>query len=93
MGLLVRISTDVRARLAGLPPAVLTRAEHLLTELEHPVAGESNGAEPQFQPTLFVAPSEVEASLVDLDVDGLTPIEAIQKLYELRQRAVEGAPE
>ena len=78
------------AQLAGLPPAVVMRAEHLLTELEQPIIGiGSNGAAPQFQPTLFAVPSEVEAELTTLDVDGLTPIEAIQKLYELRQRAAE----
>jgi len=75
------------ARLAGLPAAVVARAEHLLTELEAGRGGR-NGVEPHgdgqaLQPALF-APSAVEEALAALDVDGLTPLEAIQKLYELR---------
>ena len=77
------------ARLAGLPPAVVNRAEHLLTELEHPAAAGQDDAGPQFQPTLFAIPSAIESDLVELDIDGLTPIEAIQRLYELRQAAIE----
>ncbi|QFG04073.1 DNA mismatch repair protein MutS [Tepidiforma bonchosmolovskayae] len=82
------------ARLAGLPRAVVARAEHLLAELEAERAahGRSSAAharngsapEPAFQPPLFGGPSPVEAALAALDVDGMTPIEAIQKLYELR---------
>ncbi|GAB4326005.1 MAG: DNA mismatch repair protein MutS [Dehalococcoidia bacterium] len=77
------------ARLAGLPPAVVTRAEHLLAEYESArgVAGVNGqrGAGPAYQPALFAVPSAVEDELRALDVDGITPIEAIQKLYELRR--------
>ena len=79
------------ARLAGLPPSVVTRAEHLLTELERPPIGSEQRADSQFQPTLFAVPSKVESDLMALDVDSLTPIEAIQKLYELRQQAAGSA--
>ncbi|MBA4178959.1 MAG: DNA mismatch repair protein MutS [Anaerolinea sp.] len=75
------------ARLAGLPGAVINRAEHLLAEFE----ARSDGLHPHRtgnghvrQPALFGGPSPVEEALAKLDVDGLTPIEAIQKLYELR---------
>jgi DNA mismatch repair protein MutS len=78
------------ARLAGLPQAVVTRAEHLLVELEQGRHGEpqgrpasANGHAP-LQPSLFGGPSAAEAALAAIDPDGLTPIEAIQKLYELR---------
>jgi len=75
------------ARLAGLPAAVVSRAEHLLVELESSGARPGmNGHEPR-QPALFGGPSPVEETLAHLDVDGLTPIEAIQKLYELRAAA------
>lgn len=77
------------ARLAGLPSAVVTRAEHLLTEYESArgVAGVNGrrSTAPAYQPTLFAVPSPVEDELRALDVDGITPIEAIQKLYELRR--------
>ena len=79
------------ARLAGLPGAVVTRAEHLLVELEsRPPAASPNGHSPALsaaatlQPSFFAVPSAVEDALRPLDIDGLTPIEAIQKLYELR---------
>ncbi|MCZ2110917.1 MAG: DNA mismatch repair protein MutS [Dehalococcoidia bacterium] len=75
------------ARLAGLPGAVVTRAEHLLSELESPNARFSAPVPESIQPPLFGGPSPVEATLAALDVDSLTPIEAIQKLYELRARA------
>ncbi|MGE3076863.1 MAG: DNA mismatch repair protein MutS [Dehalococcoidia bacterium] len=81
------------ARLAGLPAAVVTRAEHLLSELE--AARTSNApaqtpAQPVLQPALFGGPSPLESSLARLDIDGMTPIEAIQKLYELRAEARAG---
>ncbi len=84
------------ARLAGLPAAVVSRAEHLLAEFEarrsdgHRAAGHTaNGQVVQL--SLLGAPSEVEETLAAVDVDSLTPIEAIQKLYELRA-LVRGAP-
>jgi DNA mismatch repair protein MutS len=82
------------ARLAGLPAAVVSRAEHLLVELESSGGGPGmNGHEPR-QPALFGGPSPVEEALAYLDVDGMTPIEAIQKLYELRAavRGRDGSP-
>jgi len=78
------------ARLAGLPGAVVTRAEHLLTEFEGSRGAAAAGARlesPQLQPSLFGGPSPLEAELACLDIDGMTPIEAIQRLYELRARA------
>ena len=79
------------ARLAGLPGAVVSRAEHLLQELETargatPGSPAGNGHAP-VQPSLFGGPSAVEETLARLDIDGMTPIEAIQKLYELRAAA------
>ena len=84
------------ARLAGLPAAVVSRAEHLLTELESAPGGlqPSHGASTNGrvrQPALFGGPSPAEEALAKLDVDGLTPIEAIQKLYELRALARAGS--
>jgi len=81
------------ARLAGIPSAVITRAEHLLGEFE---AGRRDTGIPgpttpngtiAHQPALFGGPSALERMLAALDIDGLTPIEAIQKLYELRASA------
>jgi len=75
------------ARLAGLPSAVVTRAEHLLHEFEaEGPAQHANGHRP-LQPALFGGRSEVEELVSNMDIDGMTPIEAIQKLYELKALA------
>jgi DNA mismatch repair protein MutS len=79
------------SRLAGLPAAVVARAEHLLAEFEaggHAAA--KNGRSPA-QPSFF-EPSAVERSVRDLDIDALTPLEAIQTLYELKALAAKGNP-
>ena len=82
------------ARLAGLPAAVVARAEHLLTELEatrsNALPTRSAPATPTLQPALFGGPSPLESTLARMDIDGMTPIEAIQKLYELRAEARAG---
>ncbi|WP_322794931.1 DNA mismatch repair protein MutS [Tepidiforma sp.] len=83
------------ARLAGLPRAVIARAEHLLAEFEsgRPKTTRRNGRETQLalQPPLFAGPSPVEEELARLDIDSMTPMEAIQKLYELRARVRSGS--
>jgi DNA mismatch repair protein MutS len=74
------------ARLAGLPPAVLSRAERLLGEFEaggdRPDPGAASAAIAQV--SFLPGPSPVEVALGHMDVDGMTPLEAIQRLYELR---------
>jgi len=84
------------AQLAGIPPAVLRDAQRTLVELENRAAAASP------QPDLFKteravppAPSFVEAphpvieALQALEPDGLTPREALEKLYELKRLAEE----
>jgi len=77
------------AKLAGLPAGVLSRARQLLSEMEtkHPL--EAHGPEPaQLDLGLGVtALHPIIDELVDLEVDGLTPLAALNKLAELRQRA------
>jgi hypothetical protein len=71
---------------------VVTRAEHLLGEFEstRPASRAARAEGPQLQPSLFGGPSPVESELARMDIDGMTPIEAIQKLYELRAQARQG---
>ena len=78
------------AELAGLPPALIARARALLAALEGtPRAGAP--APPAPEPPGACA-SELVEELVALDVDALTPLEAIGALYALRERArLEGA--
>lgn len=81
------------AMLAGMPPSVINRAQELLAELErdHNAAG---GASSQGNPAAQLAlpmfapegPAVAEA-LLNLDVANLTPLEAINKLYELQEQA------
>ena len=77
------------ARLAGVPASVLVRARQLLTELERerPVAGRHG--EPDQLSLGIATPSEhpVVAELAQLDIEALTPIAALNKLAELRERA------
>jgi DNA mismatch repair protein MutS len=81
-------------RLAGLPAAVLHRAEEVLQTLEK---GEHGGAIirladdlPLFRatasspPAAPQAPSPVEQTLADINPDELTPREAIELLYRLK---------
>jgi len=77
-------------RLAGLPDEVIERANVVLRSLEagHRVA---NASRPADQLALF-APAEdpLLAELRGLDVDGLTPRDALEKLAELQRKARKG---
>ncbi|MDY6878212.1 MAG: DNA mismatch repair protein MutS [Chloroflexota bacterium] len=78
------------AQLAGVPRPVVHRAEELLAQLE---SGEFRPGTPALkpsQPVLFADEHPVVEELRELDVSTMTPLEAINKLYEL-QRRVEGA--
>ena len=77
-------------RLAGLPSEVLTRAGEVLRSLEagHRVATSPSPAD---QLALFTpAEDPVVAELRALDLDGLTPREALARLADLQRRAQEG---
>ena len=81
------------AMLAGMPPSVVNRAQELLTELER---GDTSGRgkkrnaapSPQLSLPLF-APADdgISDALQQLDIANLTPLEAINKLYELQEKA------
>ena len=77
------------ARLAGMPEAVLTRAEQVLAELEEKKAHQKplfddlplfSALEEQAKPK----ESAVEKELKELDVDVLSPREALDVLYHLK---------
>jgi DNA mismatch repair protein MutS len=88
------------ARLAGLPAPVLARAEHLLAELEagHPagVMASPDRRQPDGLQLSFFdgqqGPSPVDSALRAVDPDALTPLEALQKLYELKALVGRGQP-
>jgi DNA mismatch repair protein MutS len=80
------------AQLAGLPGAVVGRAREILGTLE----GEHRmvpGAPPPLDrdagqlPLFTDAPDPVVSDLRALDLDSLTPLEALNRLAELQRRA------
>lgn len=88
------------ARLAGMPRPVVERAKELLKQLESvdnhhksPTKAAKNAANddlPQ-QLSLFEAPTHpVLDALQSLEVDTLSPIEALTKLYELKRLVMDG---
>ncbi len=78
------------AQLAGVPRPVVHRAEELLAQLESGEFRPGTPAPEPHQPVLFADEHPVVEALRGMDVSTMTPLEAINKLYEL-QRRVEGA--
>jgi len=83
------------AQLAGLPRSVVHRAREVLDDLE----GDSRTAKPlskkrrkeAAQQLSFLAPkSPLLEELEKLDLDAMTPLEALNKLYQLKKRVGEG---
>ncbi|MFN8585295.1 MAG: DNA mismatch repair protein MutS [Dehalococcoidia bacterium] len=76
------------AALAGLPRPVVARARELLRELEAAVLARPALPPPPtspLQPSLLAGRADdLLEELAELDPDALTPIEALQRLYELR---------
>jgi len=78
------------AQLAGLPKAVVSRAREILSELEASgAAGPRRSVAPPtvHQLTLFSREDPIIAELRALDVNALSPLDALNKLYELQQRS------
>ncbi len=80
------------ARLAGMPPSVVARARELLQALEQG-NGDFAGRKPpqqRQQLSFFDAPENPAlAALRALEVDELSPLEALTALYELKRMVVE----
>jgi DNA mismatch repair protein MutS len=93
------------AELAGIPKAIVRRAGEVLSELEsisrdgsEKVRRRTAMASPapeqasQIQLTMFGETSPVVEELKALDVESLSPLEAITKLYELKGKATGDSP-
>ena len=80
------------AMLAGMPPSVVSRAQELLTELEREQPGSRSkrrgkSPSPQLALPLFDSDdNKLAESILGLDIGNLTPLEAINKLYELQEQ-------
>ena len=92
------------AQLAGLPGTVTSRAWGLLKELEDGAAAaeatgrygrhrtkRSSGTHRPEQLPMLTTPAALE-SLLETDVASMTPLEAINRLYELQELARDGSP-
>jgi DNA mismatch repair protein MutS len=86
------------AELAGVPRALTRRAREVLTDLEQRAATEGGMGRRRamsspapdhttMQLTLFAPPSPVVAAIRELDVESLSPLEALTKLFELKRQA------
>jgi DNA mismatch repair protein MutS len=87
------------ARMAGMPPALINRANEILTQLEksrdNPQQNSiENGLkkinEPKMQLNIFdmhsVTFEEIRDILNDVDINRLTPVEALLKLQEIKNK-------
>ncbi|WP_068876665.1 MULTISPECIES: DNA mismatch repair protein MutS [unclassified Phenylobacterium] len=77
------------AKLAGVPAPVVSRARQVLERLEREAAGPANLDDlPLFaavaEPEAKFGPSKVEEALQVLDIDGMSPREAMDALYRLK---------
>ena len=86
------------ARLAGIPHPVIVRAHEIQARLEvsdinqntigQNILGESGESRPNEQVDLFeYKKTEIIQELQDLDVMALTPMDAINRLFLLREKA------
>jgi DNA mismatch repair protein MutS len=84
------------AKLAGLPRPVIKRADEMLADLENRSQSGTRGAvmrprqsaAPQM--SFFAPQSDVLKKLEKLEIDTLSPLEALTKLYELQKKTREG---
>ncbi|MCX8061076.1 MAG: DNA mismatch repair protein MutS [Anaerolineales bacterium] len=79
------------AQLAGLPKAVVQRANEILKQFEKS-AGKAVKVQPFYpqQLTLFPDQSPLLKELKELDLNSMTPIEALNKLFEWRSKYLRG---
>jgi len=90
------------AQLAGVPKGVIKRAREILFDLESKVNGSTDrghqrevmnaplpsGGELSFQLTLFGEPNPVVEEIKALDIESMSPLDALTKLYDLQRKAV-----
>jgi DNA mismatch repair protein MutS len=75
------------AELAGLPRSVINRAQEILSTLEADAREMKAREEIAVQQLSFLPTSNpLIEELKDLEIDGLAPLEALNKLYEWQQR-------
>ena len=84
------------AKMAGMPPSLIERANKILKHLESKHVDEEQGtalrniSAPELQLSIYDAHSEtfeeIRKLLLDTDINRLTPVEALLKLQEIKNR-------
>jgi DNA mismatch repair protein MutS len=74
------------AQLAGVPRPVVSRAQEILAELENS-APDRDRADTPIQLALFSPDDDLRREIAALDVLSLSPIEALNKLFELQKKS------
>ncbi|MCM4157708.1 DNA mismatch repair protein MutS [Gramella sp. AN32] len=84
------------AKMAGMPQMVIQRANKILKKLENSHSMEDSGAvlkksaEEELQLSFFKLDDplleDLKQELIDIDIDTLTPVEALMKLNEIKRR-------
>ena len=79
------------ARLAGLPESVIRRANEILASLEREKVSEKAKEKPMdaLQTSLFQKPDHLRNRLQNIEIDRITPLEALTLLSDLKRTAGE----
>jgi len=81
------------AKLAGLPPKIVSRAWEILTMLENDKYSRNSildeKVEKSFQTQMFSSRSWLHEELANINVEDITPIEALIKLQSLKDQAAQ----
>jgi DNA mismatch repair protein MutS len=78
------------AKLAGLPRSVTARANEILEDLEQqPKTKKAKKTVMQAQLPLFAEPSPTLKKITEMDLDDMTPRQALNTLYELKKESKE----
>jgi DNA mismatch repair protein MutS len=91
------------ARLAGLPEAVIERAKEILANLEEDeysigdipriARGEHSPVSGDIQLTLWESERQIARRLIALDIDNMTPVEALKEIAALKRMASKSEPD
>ena len=85
------------AKLAGIPPAVISRAKHILSQLELKNDLKENlkgNLTQEFQLGLFSAKpdsllEEIKKTIEAMDINSMTPLEALNRIQEWKEKIVQ----
>jgi DNA mismatch repair protein MutS len=85
------------ARMAGMPRSVVTRADEILKELEQShekkelskpiadIAGHREGMQLSIFQLDDPVLKQIRDEILEIDIDNLTPVEALNKLYNIKK--------